>query len=576
MDCVHRQPGTTRQRRGSRVIELSHCQQFQQRCVPTPDDVKLIGLKDIVPCQGCHKFVEKITGTGDWLTCEKRGEPVGRVTAAGCNCDKTIYECSVHGQCFKRLPAGRTRQSFGEELDGVTICASDCHEWKIVPAPTGRRTAAVAVVVTCHNYGRFLSDALNSLRSQTVQPAEIIVIDDASDDDTNLVTLRFEEAKYLRVENWNVFASRRAGFMATSAEFLVFLDADDTLAPNYLEDCLEKMRTDESIGIVTSDLMMFGSREGLLHHDECNLEQRNWMHAGSMVRRVSLSMCEVFDGPGPGLIAHEDWFIWRRVVRAGWKTARIDSAAYNYRQHPASMMHGSMRTGSYYDRAALHLERVTLVIPVCRERYWDRLTAWVERQSEITDIVVIDSSDSIEFRSRIKTWLAGLPTRTFRYIDRPASNGLPDRDRVGTPHYYDVQAAMPRIYRHLREVATEYIFIVEDDVLPPERAVTNLLASMDHNVAGVAGVVPSAYQKGYAISGETFGTTLKLSERDDVQTISFSGFGCLLLRRSAMLQATPFHHAGTGNYDIEFCRSINEKGWVWSLDWSVRCSHREL
>ncbi|HEY0982378.1 hypothetical protein [Schlesneria sp.] len=125
---MHRQSASVRYTRSGRVIPVSHCQQFQTKCAPTADDVVLVGLPSMKSCQGCEKFLEPVAGA-DWITCQFRGEPIGRVTLAGCNCDKLLYACSVHGTCFKRLPPGRTRESFGEQLEGVTICASECQDW---------------------------------------------------------------------------------------------------------------------------------------------------------------------------------------------------------------------------------------------------------------------------------------------------------------------------------------------------------------------------------------------------------------------------------------------------------------
>lgn len=516
----------------------------------------------------------------DWVTCPHRTDPVGMLDAPGCSCDRNIYACAVNGKCLMRLPVGMKRERYGDQLDGVTVCNSEC---KIQDQSYSRPVAAgtVSVIVTSHNYGRFLGECVASVLQQTHPPAEIVIVDDASEDETPVVASLYVgmNVRYLRVEHQNVYLTRRAGFLATSSEFLVFLDADDTLGPEYLAECMEVMQTDESIGIVTSDLQMFGVRTGRLSHHPCNIEQRNWLHSGSLVRRVALSMTEVFsdfaDDP-PTLTSHDDWFVWRRVLRAGWKAKTTGKASYNYRQHGTSMMAGSMRLGPYYERAALRLERITLVVPIARERYWDRLYEWIKQQPQITDVMIIDSSDSEEFRNRLKMDLAGLDVRSIRYVSRARSNGLQDQPRSGTQAYYDVQAVMPRIYRHLRDVTTEYVMIVEDDVLPPAGAVETLMMKVEDNVAGVAGVVPSAYQLGFAISGATFGSTLPITPRNDLQPIAFSGFGCLLLRRSAVMEATPFHHAGTGNYDVEFCRSIRERGWLWLLDWSVRCGHRDI
>jgi GT2 family glycosyltransferase len=545
--------------------DLHICEGCPSRREPREDDVS-VARPDQPPVI--------IAAQDAWLVCPHRGEPVGEVTAAGCGCDRTIYACPVKGRCLKKLPTARSRESFGGELWGVTVCQSECRECERKPTPL------VAIIVTSHNYGRFLPDCLVSVLSQTVVPSEILVVDDASTDDTHHIALQFAEhgVSYLRVEHRNVYMTRRAGLIATSAPFVIFLDADDKIGPTYVAEGMTLLESDPTLGVATSDLMAFGTVEGPIRHQPCNLERHNWVHAGSMVRRAALSQSGAFDGPGPDRNAHEDWFIWRQVARGGWRTAKIPSTAYFYRQHPASMMHGTMRAGSYYKRAALALEPVTFVLPICRERYFDRIAKWLAQEPRITDVLVIDSSDDDAFRARLKSWAIALPVRSVKYVSRPRSEGLADADRAASVNVYrGVQQAMPQIYRHLRDVSTEYMIILEDDVHPPVGTVDQLLRGIDENVAVVSGVVPSRYQTKRAIAGTTFDSTLAIGDRQDLQDVAFTGFACACLRRSALLDVEPLHAGGvTGNYDIEFGRAVRAKGWRWILDWSVRCGHADI
>ena len=138
---------------------------------------------------------------------------------------------------------------------------------------------------------------------------------------------------------------------------------------------------------------------------------------------------------------------------------------------------------------------------------------------------------------------------------------------------------MPLIYEHMRSgVTTEFVFIVEDDVLPPSDAIEKTLHAMQANVAAVSGVVMSRWSdKGHVIAHDQKRQTINLAESTGgVQSVGGTGFGCLLLRRSAMLQATPFHHGGlTGNFDMEFASRVRMNGWQWLMDWSINCVHGE-
>ena len=87
----------------------------------------------------------------------------------------------------------------------------------------------VSVIVPCHNYGRFLAQALDSVRAQDYPTVETVVVDDGSTDDTTAVAARYPEVRYLRQPNQIMSAARNAGVRASCGEYVVFLNADDWL-----------------------------------------------------------------------------------------------------------------------------------------------------------------------------------------------------------------------------------------------------------------------------------------------------------------------------------------------------------
>jgi glycosyltransferase involved in cell wall biosynthesis len=93
----------------------------------------------------------------------------------------------------------------------------------------------VSVIIPCFNQGRFLVEALDSVRSQTLPATNVILVDDGSTDDTAAVARRYPEVKYVRQPNRGLAAARNAGLARSSGDFIVFLDADDRLKPEALE-----------------------------------------------------------------------------------------------------------------------------------------------------------------------------------------------------------------------------------------------------------------------------------------------------------------------------------------------------
>lgn len=119
----------------------------------------------------------------------------------------------------------------------------------------------VSVIVTNYNYGRFLLAALNSALTQTYPRIECIIVDDASTDESDLV-LRAIRARHPQVaivahaENLGQTAAFHTGFAASSGAYVVFLDADDMLLPNFVETHIFvhfSLRT--AVGFTSSDML---------------------------------------------------------------------------------------------------------------------------------------------------------------------------------------------------------------------------------------------------------------------------------------------------------------------------------
>ena len=91
----------------------------------------------------------------------------------------------------------------------------------------------ISVVIPAYNAARWLADAIRSVQSQTLAPAEILVVDDGSTDETPAICASFApQVRSVRRENGGLAAARNTGFAQTSGEWLLFLDADDRLMPD--------------------------------------------------------------------------------------------------------------------------------------------------------------------------------------------------------------------------------------------------------------------------------------------------------------------------------------------------------
>jgi glycosyltransferase involved in cell wall biosynthesis len=220
-------------------------------------------------------------------------------------------------------------------------------EW--LDAPPVRRNRGhplVSVVIPCYNYGRFLHDAIASVRAQTLRDLEIIVVDDGSNDDVTPGVLnalqgqgRSADLTVIRQENQGAPAARNTGIRAARGIYVCCLDADDTMEPTYLEKCVLLMEGNAGVSLAYSWLRVTGAEERVWKSESLDLDRlRYYNHVSiSAVFRREIGL---EDG---GFCAamregYEDWEFWLRVGARGYRGEVIPEMLVNYRRHAAAFM----------------------------------------------------------------------------------------------------------------------------------------------------------------------------------------------------------------------------------------------
>ena len=115
--------------------------------------------------------------------------------------------------------------------------------------------SSIAVVIPCYNHGRFLGGAIESVLGQTLQPSEVVVVDDGSNDNTSEVVAKYGAAvHYVREEeNRGLPAARNRGVKETSSEWVAFLDSDDRWMPTKLYKQFEALSHNPDIDVIFTD-----------------------------------------------------------------------------------------------------------------------------------------------------------------------------------------------------------------------------------------------------------------------------------------------------------------------------------
>jgi glycosyltransferase involved in cell wall biosynthesis len=202
----------------------------------------------------------------------------------------------------------------------------------------------VTVVITGHNHGRFLRDAVGSVRRQTFTDLELIVVDDGSTDDTPAVAADLPGIRYIRQEHAGLSAARNTGWRASRGRYVSFLDADDRLFPHAIHVGVRCAAAHPDAAFVSGHFVVIDAAGVQIsdRHRPCvtsdhyqALLRANYigMHAAVLYRRETL---ERHDGFDPSLPACEDFDLYLRVARQAPIVCHPEVVA-EYRWHGANM-----------------------------------------------------------------------------------------------------------------------------------------------------------------------------------------------------------------------------------------------
>lgn len=130
---------------------------------------------------------------------------------------------------------------------------------------------SVSVVITNHNYGCFLHDALRSVFEQSYAPCEVIVVDDGSVDDSRSVLSQYGTTiRAIFQANAGQAAALDTGVAASNGEIICLLDADDVWLPGKIHDVVRAFETKSQVMWLRHDLELADAelqRSGMLALD---------------------------------------------------------------------------------------------------------------------------------------------------------------------------------------------------------------------------------------------------------------------------------------------------------------------
>jgi len=204
-------------------------------------------------------------------------------------------------------------------------------------------TAKISAIVTCHNYGHYLAQCLDSLTAQTLPFEDITLINDGSTDTTHAIARDYRDRiRYENVHFLNAPKARNFGAEIARGNFLVQVDADNWLDPHFNEYLVPPLLDTSGLGIAYCGAeYVFESAQGgspaphrnfpMVRFSPRLLRRDNFIDNCCVVRRSA------WQGQNPEYKAFMDWEHWLRIIDQGWEARLVPLRLFYYRMHPGSL-----------------------------------------------------------------------------------------------------------------------------------------------------------------------------------------------------------------------------------------------
>lgn len=200
-------------------------------------------------------------------------------------------------------------------------------------------SANVSIIVTNFNKPHEqIAECMESIRAQTVEPREVFLIDDCSDDPRAHALA----TSIILPKNVGVAKARDIGVKMSTGKLLLFVDADDKLAPDFIQQCGKQIA--KGADITYPNMLLFDGvpRNKLVENPnkitaQYLIGRKTSIPVTSMMFRHVYEKLEGFRD----LPIFEDWDFWIRAMFNGYTFKKANTLLY-YRQNANSRNHASL------------------------------------------------------------------------------------------------------------------------------------------------------------------------------------------------------------------------------------------
>lgn len=200
----------------------------------------------------------------------------------------------------------------------------------------------VSIIMPCYNQGKYVREAIESVLHQTYKNIEIVCVNDASLDNSNdiiqniLSELNPDNFIYINhKENKGIITTRNEAIEIATGEYILPLDADDTIEPTYVEKAVNILDENPDVGIVYCWVNNFwkDSNSQISKWEDFDISKELFLNSivnTSMYRKSDFLLVGGYKSyMNKGW---EDWDLWLSIIKKGFKAHLIKEVLFNYRR----------------------------------------------------------------------------------------------------------------------------------------------------------------------------------------------------------------------------------------------------
>ena len=201
----------------------------------------------------------------------------------------------------------------------------------------------VSIVIPCFNQGEFLMDAIRSVEQCDRDLHELIIVNDGSTDPSTVRLFKDLEARRYTIinqANQGLAAARNNGIAASTGKYILPLDADNKIRPQYIHEAARILDRYPRVGVVYGNGQYFGDKSGpwiVPAFDPLRLILKNYIDACAVFRREIWVRCGGYDADMP-FQGFEDWNFWLDAASQGWSFFHLRKVVFDYRYRNDSMI----------------------------------------------------------------------------------------------------------------------------------------------------------------------------------------------------------------------------------------------